>query len=37
MNMSMKLYVGNLSFETSSEDLHRLFSQVETVESAKRY
>jgi len=32
--MSMKLYVGNLSFETSSEDLQQLFSQAGTVESA---
>ena len=32
--MSMKLYVGNLSFNTSSEDLQQLFSQVGTVESA---
>src|SRR5918911_3208595 len=32
--MSMKLYVGNLSFQTSSEDLQSLFSQVGTVESA---
>jgi RNA recognition motif-containing protein len=32
--MSMKLYVGNLSFNTSSEDLQQLFSQAGTVESA---
>ena len=30
----MKLYVGNLSFQTSSEDLQSLFGQVGTVESA---
>jgi len=33
-NMSMKLYVGNLSFQTSSEDLQQLFSQAGTVQSA---
>ncbi len=32
--MSMKLYVGNLSFETSSENLQELFAQAGTVESA---
>ena len=32
--MSMKLYVGNLSFRTSSEDLEQLFSQAGTVQSA---
>jgi cold-inducible RNA-binding protein len=32
--MSMKLYVGNLSFKTSSDDLQQLFSQAGTVESA---
>ena len=32
--MSTKLYVGNLSFSTSNEDLHELFSKVGTVESA---
>jgi cold-inducible RNA-binding protein len=32
--MSMKLYVGNMSFETSSDDLQQLFAQAGTVESA---
>ena len=32
--MSMKLYVGNLAFETTSEDLQQLFAQAGTVESA---
>ncbi len=32
--MSMKLYVGNLSFQTSSQDLQELFAQTGTVESA---
>lgn len=32
--MSMKLYVGNLSFGTTSSDLEQLFGQVGTVESA---
>jgi cold-inducible RNA-binding protein len=31
--MSMKLYVGNLSFETSSNELQTLFAQAGTVES----
>ena len=31
--MSMKLYVGNLSFETSSDELQTLFAQAGTVES----
>ncbi|MDT4895344.1 MAG: hypothetical protein QOH25_421 [Acidobacteriota bacterium] len=31
--MSMKLYVGNLSFETSSDELQQLFAQAGTVES----
>lgn len=30
----MKLYVGNLAFQTSSEDLRELFAQAGTVESA---
>jgi RNA recognition motif-containing protein len=29
----MKLYVGNLSFQTSSEELQTLFAQAGTVES----
>jgi RNA recognition motif-containing protein len=32
--MSMKLYVGNLAFQTSSEELQQLFAQAGTVESA---
>jgi RNA recognition motif-containing protein len=32
--MSTKLYVGNLSFQTTSEELQQLFSQAGTVESA---
>ena len=32
--MAMKLYVGNLSFQTTSEDLQQLFGQAGTVESA---
>jgi len=31
--MSMKLYVGNLSFNTSSQDLNDLFGALGTVES----
>jgi cold-inducible RNA-binding protein len=31
--MSMKLYVGNLSFQTSNTDLQELFTQAGTVES----
>jgi RNA recognition motif-containing protein len=30
----MKLYVGNLAFQTSSEELQQLFAQAGTVESA---
>ena len=32
--MSMKLYVGNLSFNTSNQDLSELFTEFGTVESA---
>jgi len=32
--MSTKLYVGNLSFRTTSDDLKEAFSQAGTVESA---
>jgi cold-inducible RNA-binding protein len=32
--MSMKLYVGNLAYKTSSQDLEDLFAQVGTVQSA---
>lgn len=31
--MTMKLYVGNLAFETSSNDLQALFAQAGTVQS----
>jgi RNA recognition motif-containing protein len=31
--MSMKLYVGNLAFQTTNEDLQQLFEQAGTVES----
>ena len=32
--MSMKLYVGNLSFDTSTQDLEQMFGELGTVESA---
>ena len=32
--MSFKLYVGNLSFSTTSDELQQLFAQAGTVESA---
>ena len=32
--MSMKLYVGNLSFNTSNQDLNELFGTIGTVESS---
>ena len=32
--MSTKLYVGNLAFQTTSQDLQQLFGQAGTVESA---
>jgi RNA recognition motif-containing protein len=31
--MSMKLYVGNLSFNTSTSDLEQVFGEIGTVES----
>ena len=31
--MSMKLYVGNLSFDTSTQDLETMFGEIGTVES----
>ena len=33
--MNLKLYVGNLAFGASEEDLRKLFSEVGTVESVK--
>ena len=38
--MAKKLYVGNLAFQTTSQDLQTLFAEAGTVESAsavKRY
>ncbi len=32
--MAKKLYVGNLAFQTTSQDLQQLFAQAGTVESA---
>lgn len=32
--MAKKLYVGNLTYETTSEELSQLFSQAGTVESS---
>jgi cold-inducible RNA-binding protein len=34
ISMSNKLYVGNLAFQTTSQDLQALFAQAGTVESA---
>ena len=34
ISMSTKLYVGNLSFQTTSQDLQELFGQAGTVQSA---
>ena len=34
MSMAKKLYVGNLAFQTTSQDLQELFAQAGTVESA---
>lgn len=33
--MSMKLYVGNLSFQTSKQDLKELFPHAETLEGRR--
>jgi cold-inducible RNA-binding protein len=33
--MSKKLYVGNLAFQTTAQDLQQLFGQAGTVESAQ--
>ena len=32
--MSMKLYVGNLAFQTTSQELQEMFAQAGTVDSA---
>jgi RNA recognition motif-containing protein len=34
ISMAKKLYVGNLAFQTTSQDLQELFAQAGTVESA---
>jgi RNA recognition motif-containing protein len=34
MSMSTKLYVGNLAFQTTSQELQELFTQAGTVQSA---
>jgi len=34
IKMSIKLYVGNLSFNTSNQDLSELFAQIGAVETA---
>jgi cold-inducible RNA-binding protein len=34
ISMSTKLYVGNLAFETTSQELQQMFAQAGTVESA---
>ena len=34
ISMSTKLYVGNLAFQTTSQDLQQLFGQAGTVQSA---
>src|SRR6185369_5332829 len=34
MSMSTKLYVGNLAFQTTSQELQQLFGQAGTVQSA---
>lgn len=33
--MSARLYIGNLSYDTSSDELNTLFSEIGTVESCR--